>query len=78
MQNYLKDQMVFVQRQKEAALQKRSMDALEVKRKTKDFLAQSKLTSQVRREVCANTQDHNKKEFVQRLDEARQAIDQER
>ena len=36
-QKYLKDQMAFVERQKEINLHKKSLDALDVKKKAKEY-----------------------------------------
>ena len=77
-QGYLKGQMEHVQRQKEHNLHKKSMDALDVKQKTKQFVKDMTLKTNTKRSMLTEQQSYNLGEFGNKIGEKRDLMAFER
>ena len=58
-QNYLRDQMAHVEREKEIVRHKKTLDAQEVAAKTKEFLKATKAKTQITRSRITESQSYN-------------------
>lgn len=77
-QNYLKGQMDHVEQQKAHNLHKKSMDALDVKQKTKEFIQNTREMKQVKRNIITETQNYNLSQFDDKLNQQRANVDHDR
>ena len=70
--------MAHVENQKQHSIKKKGLDAIEVSKRTNDFISQMKEKNASKRNMVTDQQNYNRKNFDTLIDEKRAKVDYDR